>query len=132
MNTLDLYKVYSVRTGDGQPSGSVQVTGGAPTSTFQVVRTLPPSQLNSVEYTRINMVWIPGNGTDSVQVAFGATSALATAALATQPLFTSALGILRFLMQPTDTGFIIQSKSGPAVIPQTPGTGTDNLYWWQG
>lgn len=131
MNTFDLYKVYSVRTGAGQASGSVQVTAGVPTSTFQTVRTQPPQALNSVEYTRINMVWIPGS-TDSLQLAFGATSVDATAALATQPLFTSSHGILRFLMQPTDTGFIIQSKSGPATVPQTPGTGTDNLYYWIG
>lgn len=120
MNTFDLYPHHSVRPGAGQASGTVQTTTTA-ASTFQIVRTLPLQAANAVEYARINLIWIP-QSFDGVQIAFGKDSAAALAAITTQPVFISAHGILRFLMQPNDTGFVVQST----------GTGTDNLYYWVG
>lgn len=120
MNTFDLYPHHSVRPGTGQTSGTVQTTSTA-TSGFVTVRTQPPSANNSVEYARINLIWIPQTF-DGVQISFGKDNASAVAAVTTQPVFISTHGILRFLMQPTDTGFVIKST----------GVEVDNLYYWQG
>ncbi|MET0411064.1 MAG: hypothetical protein ABW217_07195 [Polyangiaceae bacterium] len=123
MNSYDLFPQFSVRPGVGQPQGQVAVTGNA-ASAFQTLRTLPPSANNFVEYARFNFMWFPVT-TAVVRVAFGVNDAALTSAVALAPPFSSTHGIVRVLLQPTDTGF-----KGLDLGGSTGDGGT--LYWWIG
>lgn len=94
----------------------VQTTSTTP-SGFTAVTTTPSG------YTRINLMWIPGGPTfNGYQIAFGQNDAVLDTALTAAPLLISSIGLISFLLLPSDQGFKIKAS----------GADTNNLYWWIG